>query len=90
MGAVRSARASARARIETQHHHLDAQDGLRSARASARARIETYTPDKLRQRSGVAPAPRRGRGLKHVVVVGVGHRAVVAPAPRRGRGLKRP
>ena len=59
-----SARASARARIETKEENDMTMEEEGSARASARARIETKLPAIQRSLILVAPAPRRGRGLK--------------------------
>ena len=85
---IGSARASARARIETNCTPSLAAGVLGSARASARARIETCRCRERRRCCRVAPAPRRGRGLKRVGHNGDGGSVGVAPAPRRGRGLK--
>ena len=59
-----SARAEARARIETDRPAKGAAPAPCSARAEARARIETLRKDVSAMPYGVAPAPRRGRGLK--------------------------
>jgi len=83
-----SARAEARARIETSWRFYPQRRQSGSARAEARARIETPRRATAPRAGWVAPAPRRGRGLKRISVVGVKGRVEVAPAPRRGRGLK--
>ena len=87
--AAGSARASARARIETNCRAKSHRACQGSARASARARIETGLSCDWLDFSRVAPAPRRGRGLKLVGDFGRLEVGRVAPAPRRGRGLKR-